>query len=191
MNDFRSTDLWSRTLAARPNDDTYSSHRDRLRAALERSRDRASTLAGEIPLDVRDLTVHDITHLDALWEMADLVVGPDVPLTPLEGFVLGEAFLIHDLGMGLAAYPDGLTELKAMPEWQDLPRLAMKKSLGRDPLPDELKSPTQTVIDEVKFWMLRDRHAQRAEDLAFTHWTDSASGATFQLIEDTDLRISL
>src|SRR6266850_1323820 len=190
MKDFRSTRLWSRTLAARSKD-KHATHRDRLRTAFDQSRARASTLAGEIPLDVRDLTVHDVTHLDALWEMADLVVGPDVPFTPLEGFVLGEAFLIHDLGMGLAAYPGGLAELKAKPEWKDLLHVAMKRNLGRDPFPDESESPPQQVLDEVKFWTLRNHHADRAEDLAFTRWTDRASGTTFQLIEDTELRVGL
>ena len=190
MKDFRSTLLWSRTLAARPKD-KYASHRDRIRTAFEQSRNNASTLAGEIPLDVRDLTVHDVTHLDALWEIADLVVGPDVSFTSLEAFVLGEVFLIHDLGMGLAAYPHGLAELKTRPEWQDLLLISLKKKLGRDPLPNQLKSPPQTVIDEVKFWMLRALHAERAEELAFTEWADRTSGATFHIIEDTDLRTAL
>jgi len=50
-------------------------------------------LAGDIHRDLPDLTVHDITHLDALWEMADLVAGPDYPLNPLEAFALGAVFL--------------------------------------------------------------------------------------------------
>jgi hypothetical protein len=190
MTGYRSTHLWKRTLAARPKD-KYASHRSRLRAAFEQSRGRASTLAGEIPLDVRDLTVHDVTHFDALWEMADLVVGPDLELTPLEGFVLGEAFLIHDLGMGLAAYPGGLAELRKKSEWRDLLHVSMKKKLGRAPQDEELQNPPQAVIDEVKFWMLRGQHAERAEELALTQWKDHQSGATFYIIEDVDLRVAL
>src|SRR5260370_37797436 len=119
MSDFRATRLWQSTLAAR-SADVHQAARERLRSTFEKFRERAAVLAGEIPQDVRDLTVHDMTHIDALWETADLVVGPDIHLTPTEAFVLGGAFLIHDLGMGLGAYPRGLAELRERPEWADL-----------------------------------------------------------------------
>jgi hypothetical protein len=61
-------------------------------------------LAGEISQDLKHFTVHDITHIDALWQTADLIVGDDYPFTPTEAFVLGEAFLLHDLGLALASY---------------------------------------------------------------------------------------
>jgi Histidine kinase-, DNA gyrase B-, and HSP90-like ATPase len=190
MKGYQSSHLWKQTLASRPKD-KLASYRTRLRTAFEQSRERASTLAGEIPFDVRDLTVHDVTHFDALWEMADLVVGPKLQFTPLEGLVLGEAFLIHDLGMGLAAYPGGLAELKKKPEWQDLLHVSMKKKLGRAPQDDELQNSPQAVIDEVKFWVLRSQHAERAEELALTQWKDQQSGHTFYIIEDTDVRVAL
>jgi len=107
MGDFRATHLWKATLGPQKRDQ-HAAPRERLRNALEKFRERAAVLAGEIPQDVCDLTVHDITHIDALWETADVIAGTELSFTPTEAFVLGGAFLIHDLGMGLAAYPGGL-----------------------------------------------------------------------------------
>jgi hypothetical protein len=47
--------------------------------------------------DQQGFTVHDITHIDALWGIASLVVAEDFPMTPTEGFVFGGAILVHDL----------------------------------------------------------------------------------------------
>jgi hypothetical protein len=33
-----------------------------------------------------------MTHIDALWETADVIVGGDISFTPFEAFVLGGAF---------------------------------------------------------------------------------------------------
>jgi hypothetical protein len=77
-------------------------------------------LAAEIHRDLPEFTVHDITHLDALWEIADIVAGEQFSLTPPEAFVLGGAFLLHDLGMSLAAYPQGETRFPrtlGAPHW--------------------------------------------------------------------------
>jgi hypothetical protein len=107
MDPFEATRLWKTSLLAHDNDPEAKA-RGALRSALESFRERARLLAGEIPRDMRDLTVHDITHLDALWETADTIVGDAVTITPVEAFALGGAFLIHDLGLALAALPEGL-----------------------------------------------------------------------------------
>jgi hypothetical protein len=171
MSDFRSTRLWQETLAARHND-PHEAPRERLRNALEKFRERASILAGEIPQDLRDLTVHDITHLDALWETADVVSGDDLPFTPTEGFVLGGAFLLHDLGMSIAAFPGGLSELRQRPEWNDRMIGAIRRVLGRDPGPEDLVAPPPEAVEDVKFSLLRSLHAEQAEQLASNPWKD-------------------
>ncbi len=107
MNTITQTDIWRRTLAeqylASPQSDPHSAFRTRLRQSFINFRERASVLANEIPRYLPQLTVHDITHIDALWQVADRIVGHDYPLTPTEAFILGGAFLLHDLGMALAA----------------------------------------------------------------------------------------
>src|SRR4051812_30093532 len=116
MPGFENTQLWRTTLGARPGD-PHERERERLRVAFFGVRERAAVLASEIPLDLREHTVHDARHLDALWETAAETAGPDLTLNAAEGFVLGSAFLIHGLGMGLAAYPGEMDTLTAMDGW--------------------------------------------------------------------------
>jgi hypothetical protein len=101
-------------------------------------------------LDMRDLTVHHVTLINALWETLEIVAGQSITLTPTKAFVLGGAFLVHDLGMGLAAYPDGLADLQINRQWTDLLIASLRTQLGQDPDPREIADSPLEVIDEVK-----------------------------------------
>src|ERR1035437_6791601 len=144
-----------------------------------------------MPRILPGLTVHDISHLDGLWTVADLIAGPGVDLTPTEAFVLGGAFLVHDLGLALAAYPGGLQELQHRSEWQDLLIATLRRLLGREPNPQDIALPPAQAVEEVTFWMLRERHAAQAEALASTAWVDAQTHENFHLLEDSDLRRSV
>ncbi len=187
MSDYRATRLWRESLeptASTPGEEA----RARLRAAFQRFRESAGQLAGEIARELPDYTVHDLTHLDALWEMAELVAGPDISLTPPEAFILGGAFLIHDLGMGLAAYPGGLEELRRLPVWRDAVALRLTGTLGRKPRPEELEWPPADIEREATRETLRARHAEQAASLPEkVAWRDR-SGTEYHLIEDVQLR---
>ena len=65
------------------------------------------------------LTLHDVTHLDALWETADLIAGDKYPLNPLEAFVFGSAVLLHDSAMCWEAYANGQQGVRNTTEWKD------------------------------------------------------------------------
>ena len=119
MTEASRSSLWREAFAPRE-DDPNQEPRKRLLASLERMRDNVATLITTISADCKDLIVHDVTHLDALWEMASLIAGPDYELNPAEAFVLGGAILLHDAGLSVAAFPGGLSELKRTQDWQDL-----------------------------------------------------------------------
>jgi hypothetical protein len=187
MVTFESAGLWSRTLAAKPSDQ-FNQEREKLRAAFFSFRERAALLAAEITRDLPDYTVHDVTHLDALWQMADLIAGPDYELTPTEAFVLGGAFLTHDLGNALAAYPDGVDAMYASATWRDALSLILRKELGRAPTAEETQAANSDVKKAATAQVLRALHAQQAERLALVSWKDPASGAKRFLIEDEFLR---
>jgi hypothetical protein len=191
MFDFEKTRLWKRSLGRQSGADAHRTERERLRTVFFSFRENAMLLAAEIPRDFDFLTVHDITHLDALWEMADLVITDDDRLSPLEAFVLGGAFLLHDLGMGLAAYPDGFDELRERPEFKDVVAALLTARLGRRPSLQELERPDDAVTKEAKFGFIRNLHAARAEELASATWRDKASGRNYYLLDDAELRNSL
>jgi hypothetical protein len=188
MSDYTNTNLWCRCFIGDTTKGREQNQFERLQNAYLTFRSRAASIAGEIARNLPDYTVHDVTHLDALWEMADLIAGPEYFLTPIEGFVLGGCFLIHDLGNGLAAYPKGLDELRKEQLWLDTVSTLLRRHLGRVPTPDELDNPSKEVEEEAIGQVLRELHAKQAERLALISWKDRESDEEYHLIEDVDLR---
>jgi len=186
MFTFESTGLWARTLAVKAKDQ-FSREREHLRDAFLAFRDRAAMLAMEIARDLPDYTVHDLTHLDALWQMADVIAGPEYELTPTEAFVLGGAFLVHDLGNGLAAYPEGVGLMYASATWSDALSLILRRKIGRAPRNDEVMKADDSTKKMATNEVLRTLHAMHAERLARVS-KDPTTGAGRFLMEDEFLR---
>jgi Histidine kinase-, DNA gyrase B-, and HSP90-like ATPase len=187
MHHFMTTRLWRASLALQPTD-SEDSPRARLSSLFLKFRERASLIAEEIARDLPEFTVHNVTHLDALWEMAALITGDQVTLTPAEAFVLGGAFLTHDLGMGLAAFPQGRRGLRQDANWNDLVTSALKKRLGRAPSVNERREMEGEVEVEVITELLRQRHAKQAAQLSLVSWTSSDGKTSYHLIEEPELR---
>ncbi|MGH8625455.1 MAG: HD domain-containing protein, partial [Gammaproteobacteria bacterium] len=133
------------------------------------------TLGAELP----GLTVHDITHLDALWRVADQIAGPDYSINPAEAFVLGSAFLLHDAAHVMAAYPGGISSIKQTVQWQDL--IAQRYG-GQDP------DAHSDVERSALFQVLRHLHAEQAHKLARLEWTVPNAGPKLHLLEHLELR---
>lgn len=176
MAGFENASIWKSTLAKQLGPDVFENERETFRVNYENFRENASLLAGEIARDLPDYTVHDITHLDALWEMASIICGPKYELNPAEAFVLGGAFLIHDLGMGLAAYPDGIDELKGTIIWNDTKAFLYKQ---------EPEISSEKLDKEVTEVVLRSLHAKHAEKLALISW---GLDEKYYLISNPELR---
>lgn len=176
MAGFENAYLWQSTLAKQLAPDHLEKEREFFRVNYESFRVNAGLLAAEISRDLPDYTVHDITHLDALWEMASIVCGEGYILNPAEAFVLGGAFLIHDLGMGLAAYPDGVDELKKTDIWGDTVSVLSKV---------EAKKSHNDIEKEATEIVLRSLHAKHAEKLALISWGGTEP---LFLINSPDLR---
>jgi hypothetical protein len=152
----------------------HSASVEALIAVFDKVRNNAKSLVSEIAIDLPNFTVHDIEHLDALWELGSQIVGSDFRLNPVEGFILGCGFLFHDAAMTVAAYPRGVSEIKESIEWVKLSkRLASELD----------KPPEEAYILET---LLREQHAVRAEKLPRVYWK-SDIGERY-LIDDADER---
>ncbi|QWW71197.1 hypothetical protein [Rhizobium sp. WYJ-E13] len=116
--DFRQTWLW-RQAFVNPRSDTATDEQEFFRAQYLSIRERAGHLVSRIAVDLPGMTVHDLSHLDALWDTASSVAEGAVDVNPAEAFVLGASILLHDAAMSLAAYPGGLAEVKTTIAWQD------------------------------------------------------------------------
>ena len=145
-------------------------------------RERVEHLVARIASDMKEMTVHDISHLDALWEMGSIVAKDSVELNPPEAFVFGGAVLLHDAAMSLAGYPNGLDELKEEMQWKDTyARLVMEAQDRGQDITDPLLE--KLAISEA----LRKLHASKAEQLPTSAWRIEGSHVQY-IIEDSEVR---
>lgn len=100
---YQNTSLLKRTLGKKDNTT------DPFRISFEKARENAMFLLDKIRIDFPNLTVHDITHVDSLWNVADTIIGDKYEINPLEGYILGIAFLIHDAALSYEAIGGVLT----------------------------------------------------------------------------------
>jgi hypothetical protein len=181
--DFRQTWLWQ-----------YVFVNQRLDAPIEEQeffrnqyllmRDKVGHLVAQVATDMPGLTVHDLTHLDALWETASLVAEGAITVSPPEGFVFGASVLLHDAALTLAAYPNRLTDIQGTVQWKDAAahwhQLRHENSIVETAASNKM---VQDILPDV----LRRLHAQQAAVLAEQAWTNDA-GEQQYLINDSDLR---
>jgi hypothetical protein len=188
MGDFRSTGIWRTTLADYGADDGDREAREHLRNAYLQFRERASQLAAEIVRDYPELTDHGGNHLDALWGLADVIAGGRFELTPAEAFAFGGAVLLHDLGLAVAAYPEGRSSLEESPAWDDAIAQVLRSQLGCAATSDEIARASEAIRGEAMKALLRQRHAEHAEKLGHVSWRDDATRSEIFLLDDKDLR---
>lgn len=177
MADYKQTSLWKTAFGDNP--DGFSSQRAELVGAYDKFRDRVALLLVQIQKELPDLTLHDITHVDALWRVASEIAGPDFSLNPTEALVLGGAFLLHDAAHCRAAYPGGLAQIRNTVEWRDA-------AAQRDLDPDQLEERTAD-FQWVLFDTLRVLHPRQARNLPFALWNDG-SGNDLRLFPHDELR---
>ncbi|MEW2593810.1 ATP-binding protein [Micromonospora aurantiaca] len=184
--DFMQSRLWLRTLGS---DDAGpgSAQRDQLRASYLQFRSVVRDLAGEIAASMPMFTDHSIEHIDALWDTASLLTGDNFPINPAEAFVMGGAFLLHDLGMGLAAFPGGVDEIVADPIYDDLFAMALAKLKAASSSGDDEDPLRKIAREDAISTVLRLRHAKQAERLVSQRFR-IPGGSEFPLLENTELR---
>jgi hypothetical protein len=181
---FERTSLWQ-ALAAR-HDDPHSAQREVLRAAYLQFRETVKPLANEIAMSMPMFTDHSLAHIDALWDTASMICGDNVPVNPAEAFVLGGAFLLHDLGMGLVAYPLGEAALESDPQYPDL--LAGNQARLAAVCPSLPQAELLRVArEQTTVELLRLRHASQAERLVSTQFR-TPDGGHLYLLQDMALR---
>lgn len=186
MSSFEETRLWQESLG-RNSGGVEEQVREQLRDQLRKFRENAGMLAEEIARDLPYFTVHDLRHIDSLWDIAGEVLGEKVTLTPTEAFVLGGAFLVHDLGLASAAYPGGPARLEAQPAWKAALTAVMRRNLGRNPTKADLDGASEETQREAMEAVLRRQHAQQAEVLVVEPIAHDGKEPRY-LIENADLR---
>lgn len=183
--DFRQTWLWRQAFQT-PRSDSTTEEQEFFRTQYLSIRERAAQLVSRIAVDLPGMTVHDVSHLDALWDTASSVAEGAVNVNPAEAFVLGASILLHDSAMSLAAYPGGLAEVRTTIAWKDaVARLALASEESGESF--DIENPPTEIVQRIVPDVLRRLHAERAEELAEQAWR-AADGSQVYLIEDSELR---
>ena len=165
---YQNTSLWKRTLGL---DNEYVKP---LRDSFLDARKNAKFLLDKIRNDFSDLTVHDITHVDSLWNVADTIIGNNYPINPLEGYVLGVSFLIHDAALSYETV-GGKDALRETIQWKD----AFAGGPGDKELEDFKK--------ECDFEAIRAIHAIKAEGILEEKFYRD-NGTTFYIVNEDSYR---
>lgn len=166
---FQQTRLWKAAFATNSKDPDAKA-RNFLNTQLLDIRSRVEKLITQIPADCKGLTVHDISHLDAVWEMADLIAGENFPLNPAEVFVLGASIYLHDAGLTSILYSGGRDGIKKTTKWKEI----------SDANPNLSE-------DDTLFAALRSMHAKQAEKIATESIAQPGHASSF-IISDDELR---
>lgn len=183
---FRQTWLWRQAFET-PRSDCAVEEQEFFRTQYMSLRDRAAQLVSRIAADMPGMTIHDISHSDALWDTASLVAEGAVNVNPAEAFVLGASILLHDAAMSLAAFPGGLEEIKNTLAWRDAAACHALASEESGAVDSDFTINPEKITQYILPNVLRQLHAERAEQLAEQAWK-SSDGSMSYLIEDSDLR---
>lgn len=107
------TSLWKRTLG--------KSHQNviPLKESYLQARERVVSQLEKIKHEFPKLSVPSITQIESLWNVADTIIGKNYNINPLEGYILGMAFLMHDTALSNFAISDKVI-LRNTPEWKDV-----------------------------------------------------------------------
>ena len=147
----------------------------KLVVSLRETRENIRLLSDRISPTLPGLTLHDVSHMDALWEVADVIAGEKFDLNPLEAYVFGCAVLLHDTCHCFEAYSGGQDAVRQTVQWQDVrQRLALSQNIS-------------DIDQEADFETLRILHAKQAEQLA-THALNDEDEPKTYVIADSDLR---
>lgn len=139
-------------------------------------RDKVAQLTQQIDKSIPGLTIHDITHLDSLWEVAETIAGPVYPLNPLEAYILGGSILLHDSALCFEAYEGGAEGVRETTTWKDAYEYEIQFGGTREE--KEARADFATV---------RLLHASQAAKLGEMSWKNP-NGDPIYLIDDAHLR---
>ena len=164
--------LWQRGFA----DEGTKLNVSRLVTSLRLIRRNATELSSRIAGSLPSLTFHDISHMDALWNVAGIVAGTGFSLNPLEAYIFGAAVCLHDAGLCFEAYSGGRNALRSTLQWRDAYGRLRRTTV-----------PEQDRLLEADFETLRTLHASQSARLAVEPWGDPQNTDSY-LIDDSDLR---
>ena len=167
---YENTSLWKNTLGIQGDQNI-----DRLRTSYISFRQNMSSMLDEVCRDFPNLTDHSIEHVDNLWILASLITGENYSINPLEGFILGCSFIVHDSMLSYKAY-GGKDALRNTIEWQDYYQDIVNT-----------ESDTEDEKQKIDFKVIRQLHAKNCDDILSRQF-EGMDGKTNYLLSDNEMR---
>ena len=164
---YENNPLWRNTLGIQDDQNI-----ERLRASYRSFREHMRGLLDEVRGDFPNLTDHSIDHVDNLWRLASLILGDNYPINPLEGYILGCSFLVHDSILSYEAF-GGKDTLRNTIEWKD----CYQDIIG-------------TVYDneegkhKIDFKVIRQLHAKNCSNILFRQFAGIDNSSHYLLTDD-------
>lgn len=168
---YENTSLWKNTLGIQGDQNI-----DRLRTSYISFRKNMIGILDEVRRDFPNLTDHSIDHVDNLWRIASLITGENYPVNPLEGFILGCSFLVHDSVLSYKAF-GGKDALRNTIEWTD----NYQDILGT-------QYDTEEGRQRIDFKVIRQLHAKNCGNILFRQFT-AIDGNENYLLTDDEMRV--
>lgn len=169
--EFENTSLWKQSLGIKDDQNV-----ERLRTSYMSFRDNMKGLLDEVHIDFPNLTDHSIEHVDNLWRIASLITGENYPLNPLEGFILGCAFLVHDSVLSYKAF-GGKDALRSTIQWKD----SFQDIIGTE-------YDTEDGRKRVDFKVIRQLHAKNCGEIINRLFL-GMDGNNYYLLPDDEMRV--
>lgn len=169
--DYENTSLWQNTLGLDGDPNV-----ERLRASYNSFRENMKGLLDGVRNDFPNLTDHSIEHVDNLWKISSLIIGKEYPINPLEGFILGCSFLVHDSVLSYNAF-GGRDALRNTIMWKD----NYQDIIGTD-------YDTEEGKQKIDFKVIRLLHAKNCGDILFRQFTTMDGNITY-LLTDDEMRV--
>jgi len=170
MVDYENTSLWKSTLGKQGDKKV-----ENLRVSYNKFREHMEGLLKEVAKDFPNLTDHSIDHVDYLWKIASLITGDNYPINPLEGYILGCSFLIHDAVLSYKAF-GGKEALRDRIEWKDCY--------------EDIRDTQYDIEDwkqKIDFKVIRQLHANNCGEILFRQFV-GMDGNSHYLLSDDEMR---
>lgn len=189
-NVFQNTKLWIETLSDKSKYyKDYSENIDFLRIQYLSIREKVKEIASSINWDTQGLTIHDISHIDSLWDTASILLGANIPLNPIEGFIFGCCSLFHDLGLSLVCYESNIEDIQKSKEYKDILYKLVDNKEKESVVSNNFESISPDLTKLAFELKIRQIHAIKAVEIPKQSW--NFKGNSIYLISDENIRKAL
>ncbi len=185
---FENTSIWQESLSENSLfNSKFKKEVSYLRTVYLKARDNSKYISDQIVKTQPDLTLHDVSHADTLWETAS-IISPKGLFNPLEAFIFGCCTIFHDLSLSLAYDEMNNGMISGSREYKDIlyqicteaeKEVLIETNFNVDSIPIEKRKTAFEI-------RTRQLHAVLSKELPKKEW--KLNGKSLHVLEDQEIR---